>query len=137
MIALDVTPLRPRRTNQDRLRGAKRRREALVALLCAWEYEAHVAECLTIGSDPDPIPGPGYGRCAKCRCYRSFDLLEVDHADGCSWDKRKVNAWTRAARYWRELDERIEASNDNELWVGLCADCVDVLREALAKGEPS
>lgn len=107
MIVLDVTPVRRRRTNQDRLRSAKRRREALVALLCAWEYEAYAAECLAIGNEPDSAPGPGYGRCAKCCCYRSFDLLEVDHVDGCVWDKRKVNAWTRAARYWRELKQGV------------------------------
>lgn len=110
MIVLDVTPVRPvrrRRTNQYRLRYAKRRREALVALLCAWEYEAHAAERIAIGDESDPIPGPGYGRCAKCHCYRSFDLLEVDHVEGCAWDKRKVNAWTRAARYWRELKQGV------------------------------
>jgi hypothetical protein len=103
VMLLTPAPVRRRRTNQDRLRSAKRRREALVALLCAWEYEVHAAERLAAGIDPDPLPGPGYGRCAKCNCYRSLDLLEVDHVDGCAWDKRKVNAWTRAARYWREL----------------------------------
>lgn len=112
MIVLDIDvtqarPVRPRRTNQDRLRYAKRRREALVAALCVWEYETHVAECLATGAAPDPVPGLGYGRCAKCRCYRSFDLLEIDHVDGCRWDKRKCNAWTRAARYWREFKQGV------------------------------
>ena len=35
-----------------------------------------------------------------------------------------------------ELDDRVAASDGNELWLGLCADCVDAMRVALA-GEPS
>ena len=36
-----------------------------------------------------------------------------------------------------ELDERIDASDGNELWIGLCVHCVDALRFAIEKGEPS
>lgn len=36
-----------------------------------------------------------------------------------------------------ELDDRIKASNDNELWVGMCAECVDAMRAAIERGESS
>lgn len=36
-----------------------------------------------------------------------------------------------------ELDERIASSNDNDLWVGLCSDCVDAMRFAIERGEAS
>jgi hypothetical protein len=34
-------------------------------------------------------------------------LLEIDHVDGASWNKRACNAWIRAARYWREHKEGV------------------------------
>ena len=36
-----------------------------------------------------------------------------------------------------ELSERLEGSDGNELWVGLCVECVDAMRLAIEKGEPS
>jgi hypothetical protein len=101
MIDLTPTPVpRRRKSNQE---YAAARREKLIALLCANAYEAHVGEKLAAGEEPDPMPGPGYGICAKCRCYQSLDRLEVDHIDGRDWNLRSVNAWRRVARYWREF----------------------------------
>jgi hypothetical protein len=96
--SLHATPHR-----KSRQEYAAARREKLVALLCVFEYEAHVGERLALGEEPDPLPGLGYGRCAKCRVYYSFDRLEIDHVDGCTWNKRAVNAWRRVARYYREF----------------------------------
>ena len=36
-----------------------------------------------------------------------------------------------------DLEERIEASDGAELWLGLCADCVDGLHRAIKGGPPS
>lgn len=93
-----------RKSNQE---YAAARREALIALLCAYDYEAHVGERLAAGEVPEEEAGVGYGSCAKCRVHQSFDRLEVDHMDGCGWDKRAVNAWRRVARYWREFTEGV------------------------------
>lgn len=86
-----------RRTNADRQLLASKRRERLVLLLS--EHDV-----LERGGYPLPL---GYGRCAKCLRVTTPDLLEVDHCNGCDWDKRKVNAWRRVARYWRELTEGV------------------------------
>jgi hypothetical protein len=42
---------------------------------------------------------PACGR----RC-RAWDGLEVDHVDGRDWSPRKLNRWSRVARYWREYE---------------------------------
>jgi hypothetical protein len=103
-----VEPRRPDRwAKKSRLQYAKERRERLVALLCDRDYEAHLGERLAAGEEPDARPGPGYGQCARCRRYLSFDRLEIDHVDGASWNKRAVNAWRRVARYWREFREGV------------------------------
>ena len=34
---------------------------------------------------------------------RSWDGLEIDHVDGRDWSPRKLNRWSRVARYWREF----------------------------------
>jgi hypothetical protein len=105
---IELAPLpRNRWAKKSRGQYAKERRESLVALLCTRDYEAHVGERLAAGEEPDARPGPGYGQCACCRRYLSFDLLEVDHVDGASWNKRACNAWVRAARYWREFKEGV------------------------------
>ena len=36
-----------------------------------------------------------------------------------------------------ELEDRIRASDGEELWVGLCAHCVLALAKSLERGEPS
>jgi hypothetical protein len=82
---------------------ASERREKLVSLLCARDYEAHLGEKLAAGEEPDVPPGPGYGQCAKCRGYFSFDRLQIDHVDGATWRHRAVSAWMRVARYFREF----------------------------------
>jgi hypothetical protein len=103
-----ATPLpRDRWAKKSRLQYAKERRERLVALLCEHDYEARAAERVAAGDEPDARPGLGYGQCARCRRYLSFDLLEIDHVDGATWNQRACNAWVRAARYWRELEEGV------------------------------
>jgi hypothetical protein len=62
-----------------------------------------------------PLP-PGFGRCAICRCAIPARMLEVDHVDGRQWEVRRVNAWTRVARYWRELRARVRMR-------ALCSNC--------------
>lgn len=43
-------------------------------------------------------------RCADCGTRkRSYDALEIDHVEGRDWDPRKLNRWSRIARYWREF----------------------------------
>jgi hypothetical protein len=98
-----ASPQRDRWAKKSRLQYAKERRERLIELLCTRDYEAHVAERQAAGEAPDARPGLGYGQCARCRRYLSFDLLEVDHVAGATWNKRACNAWVRAARYWREF----------------------------------
>lgn len=99
--APEITP-RKRVWKKTRQQYAADRREKLVALLCAREYEAHVGEAIANRSTPDPEPGRGYGRCAKCKAYLSFDRLEIEHVHGRDWNLRTMNAWRRVARYWRE-----------------------------------
>ena len=82
---------------------ASARREQLVAVLCAYEYEAHLGEALAAGVAPDPEPGLGYGRCACCKTYVSFDRLEIDHVDGATYSHRALNARVRVERYWAEF----------------------------------
>lgn len=56
----------------------------------------------------------------------------------CSYCARKVPLVVVLPLTRRpELDERIEASDGEELWVGLCVHCVDAMRFAIEKGEPS
>lgn len=107
MIDLVPSARRPYNRPKTRQQYAADRREKLVALLCARDYEAHVTARTAAGEEPDPVTGLGYGYCAKCRACQSFDRLEIDHEAGCTWDKRKVNAWRRAARYWREHEEGV------------------------------
>ncbi len=94
---------RDRWSKKSRSQYARDRREKLVALLCARDYEAHVGEASARGEEPLTAPGCGYGLCAKCRRYFSHDRLEIDHVEGSSWSKRSVSAWMRVARYWREF----------------------------------
>jgi len=102
---IDLVPTpKPRRVwKKTRQEYAAARREKLVALIAAASYEAHVGERVAAGEAPEPPPGAGYGICAKCGAYHSFDRLEIDHVDGRDWNLRKVNAWRRVARYWREF----------------------------------
>lgn len=44
------------------------------------------------------------GVCARCRSPFELEELEVDHAEGCTYNKRRLSAWGRAARYWTEYD---------------------------------
>lgn len=46
-------------------------------------------------------------KCAECGETFDLDNLEIDHVDGCTWNKRKLNRWSRVARYWREHKEGI------------------------------
>lgn len=42
-------------------------------------------------------------RCAECGEQRPIDELQVDHVDGCTWNKNKLSRWSRVALYWREF----------------------------------
>lgn len=44
------------------------------------------------------------GRCALCGAVHELEELEVDHVDGCTYNKRRLAAWSRAELYWREFD---------------------------------
>ena len=107
MIDLDPSTKPDRWAKKTRQQYAAARRERLVALLCARDYEARMGERIAAGEEPDALPGPGYGQCARCHSYLSFDRLEIDHVDGGSWNKRACNAWVRVARYWREFKEGV------------------------------
>ena len=99
---------RARTWKKSRQEYAAARRERLVLLLSARDVEAFIAAQIADGVEHPEQPCPlGYGRCAKCRRTLSADWLEIDHQDGCTWDKRAVNAWRRVARYWRELAEGV------------------------------
>lgn len=42
------------------------------------------------------------GTCEGCGEKFAHAALTIDHIDGCTWNKTRVSAWMRAARYWRE-----------------------------------
>jgi hypothetical protein len=48
------------------------------------------------------------GNCAVCDENVGHDALTIDHVDGCTWNKTRVNAWMRAARYWREYQSGVK-----------------------------
>lgn len=43
------------------------------------------------------------GRCQLCGVKPRKAKLAIDHVDGRDWEPRKLNRWSRAARYWREF----------------------------------
>ena len=48
-------------------------------------------------------PGPnGGGLCAMCKTEHAHDVLEIDHADGITWDRYAMSPQMRSAKYWRE-----------------------------------
>lgn len=102
MIQLDLEPPRERQRDRwatkSRQQYARQRREKLVLELSRRDVTA---------SGSPTVPPTGYGRCAHCQRNLSPDFLEIDHVDGCAWDKRAVNAWRRVARYWREFAEGV------------------------------
>lgn len=67
------------------------------------------------------------GACAKCLETFPHDQLEIDHVDGCTWNKRLVNAWSRVARYWREHAEGIKLR-------ALCRGCNGSLGTRMFRG---
>jgi hypothetical protein len=42
--------------------------------------------------------------CAGCGDKFAHAELTVDHVDGCTWNKTRLNRWSRVARYWREYE---------------------------------
>jgi hypothetical protein len=42
-------------------------------------------------------------RCALCGKFQAVEALEVDHADGRTWDGRRLNFLDRIRRQWREF----------------------------------
>lgn len=42
--------------------------------------------------------------CGICRRRFALEDLEIDHPDGCTYRKRTLAAWSRAAKYWAEFD---------------------------------
>lgn len=75
--------LTPAERTAKRLARAHKRRVALVREIAA--------------------PGPnGGGLCDKCGGEFAHSSLQVDHADGITWDRYAMSPQMRYAKYWRE-----------------------------------
>lgn len=49
------------------------------------------------------------GKCSKCGRKPRKHPLEIDHVDGREgWEPRKLNRWSRIARYWKEFHAGIK-----------------------------
>jgi len=66
-------------------------------------------------------------RCAACGRFHALEDLEIDHADGRTWDGRRVNFLTRIRRQWREywrgvrlraLCKSCNSADGNRRWHG-------------------
>jgi hypothetical protein len=68
------------------------------------EYRAELALQLRISLLEVLAPASS---CGRCGARHDLEDLEVDHVDGCTYDKRELAAWTRAARYWQEHDRGV------------------------------
>jgi len=66
-------------------------------------------------------------RCALCGKFQAVEALEVDHADGRTWDGRRLNFLDRIRRQWREFVRGValraackpcNSSDGNRRWHG-------------------